>query len=352
VNLVRKGDYVAGRVMLIKARNAHENRRDVLSRRGMNPESDPREDMFVYNCDQLLAFWDVRARLSSAGFNLDAQSPAQVLDSLLANQQRLETAVKNLNTALDVEKAKDQSAAIKDLTEQRRQAEAKWEQAEQALKSARGDLAKKQSELAAQEKQAADVLAKARDRESTAQKALEEVAAARRSVDASMKAIRERLVKAKVVGEGSTTDDVVKALDTLISLGAASREKDAEIARLKTAIEKQPVPPTVSRLIEPAARNPLLAEKLLEEGLQFHFDRDFLAAETQLSEAIRHDNQDARSHYFLGLSRWRLGKTEQAEADFQRASQLERQGKTDPTVVNTLLERVQGQERQALDRYR
>jgi tetratricopeptide (TPR) repeat protein len=95
VRLARKGDYAAGREALLKARSAHEQRRDVIAHRGLNPDSDPRDDIFLHSCDQMIGWWDLQAKLHYAGFKLDGRTPAQVVDTLLASQRKYDEAMKS-----------------------------------------------------------------------------------------------------------------------------------------------------------------------------------------------------------------------------------------------------------------
>ncbi len=87
--------------------------------------------------------------------------------------------------------------------------------------------------------------------------------------------------------------------------------------------------------------------------MRHYFLGQYPQAETELKEAYRNNGQDARYLYYLGLARLaQRGKRDQATVNFQQASLLERQNKPSPAAVNHSLERVQGEARQALERYR
>src|SRR5207302_1836102 len=113
-----------------------------------NPDSDPREEIFLHSCDQMLAWWDLQAKLQSAGFT--SQSPGQAVDALLANQKKYDEAIKALVTTLKVEKVDDVAAAVDGVMNQRQQAIDRWKRAadaarraDEALKTTQRDLGKK-----------------------------------------------------------------------------------------------------------------------------------------------------------------------------------------------------------------
>jgi tetratricopeptide (TPR) repeat protein len=122
------------------------------------------------------------------------------------------------------------------------------------------------------------------------------------------------------------------------------------VARAALAEKPQPAvspPPT-----EPEDGNSLLAEASYIAGVQQYWAGAYARAEEQFLNAIRHDNRDARYYYYLGLSRWSRGKRATAERDFQRAADLERQGRPARSAVNAALERIQGNARQEVDQFR
>jgi tetratricopeptide (TPR) repeat protein len=95
-----------------------------------------------------------------------------------------------------------------------------------------------------------------------------------------------------------------------------------------------------------------LAIKHYSDGLEFYRQGDYKKAEVELVQAIRYDPKDARYHYFLGLTRWREGRHEAAAEDFKAGSLLELRGQPTYRVVNASLERVQGDLRKAVEKYR
>lgn len=98
--------------------------------------------------------------------------------------------------------------------------------------------------------------------------------------------------------------------------------------------------------------DPLEAEKHYAAGLRLYWARRYEDAEREFYHAVRFSDQDARYMYFLGLARLNQGKRSFALEAFRRAGILEQQGKPASASVSATLERVQGLDRQTLNRYR
>jgi hypothetical protein len=86
-------------------------------------------------------------------------------------------------------------------------------------------------------------------------------------------------------------------------------------------------------------------------GIHAYHAGDFNRAYDDLTNAIEAGTSDPRSYYFRGLAALRLGRTSEADADF--ASGAEREA-TSGSIrrVSLSLERVQGPDRLALERFR
>ena len=103
---------------------------------------------------------------------------------------------------------------------------------------------------------------------------------------------------------------------------------------------------------------PLVAQdavlgQIYGKGVHAYFGQDFLKAHEQFTAAIDGHTQDPRCFYFRGLTLLKLGRPEDADLDFQRSAKLE--SSIDPTRafnVARSLERVQGSEHSALEKYR
>lgn len=86
-------------------------------------------------------------------------------------------------------------------------------------------------------------------------------------------------------------------------------------------------------------------------GIHAYHAGDFSRAYDDLTAAIEAGTSDPRTYYFRGLAALRLGRTSEADADF--ASGAEREA-TSGSIrrVSLSLERIQGHDRLALERFR
>jgi hypothetical protein len=101
--------------------------------------------------------------------------------------------------------------------------------------------------------------------------------------------------------------------------------------------------------------SPLLAERHFGKGLDLFWARRYRPAEEEFKKAVAFYDQDARYLYFLGMARFQQGtkgKREAARFDFGKAAQLEAASRPHSYDVNASLERLQGELRQVVDRYR
>lgn len=86
-------------------------------------------------------------------------------------------------------------------------------------------------------------------------------------------------------------------------------------------------------------------------GVHAYFAGDFDRSYEILSQAIEAGTADPRVWYFRGLAALKLGRTDEAEADFATGSKKESDD-TGAWGVARALERVQGCDRAKLERYR
>jgi hypothetical protein len=86
-------------------------------------------------------------------------------------------------------------------------------------------------------------------------------------------------------------------------------------------------------------------------GVHAYFAGDFARSYEILSQAIEAGTADPRAWYFRGLAALKLGRTDEAEADFAAGSKHESEN-TGAWGVARSLERVQGCDRAKLERYR
>jgi hypothetical protein len=110
--------------------------------------------------------------------------------------------------------------------------------------------------------------------------------------------------------------------------------------------------PAFQRPTTLAHAEPLQAEERFAAGLRFYNEGRYADAEAAFAEAYQFDSKDARFLYFLGLSRAPQGKWSAALEDFRLGADLERQGRPSAAAINASLERVQGNARQTVNRYR
>ncbi len=86
-------------------------------------------------------------------------------------------------------------------------------------------------------------------------------------------------------------------------------------------------------------------------GVHAYFAGDYDRSFAVLTEAIAAGIKDPRAWYFRGLAALRLGRLDEAEADFTEGAARESSG-TGAWSVSRSLERVQGADRLRLERYR
>lgn len=100
-----------------------------------------------------------------------------------------------------------------------------------------------------------------------------------------------------------------------------------------------------------AGEEPGVVRDAIGGGIHAYHAGDFNRAYEELTGAIEAGTSDPRSYYFRGLAALRLGRTSEADADF--ASGAEREA-TSGSIrrVSLSLERVQGHDRLALERFR
>jgi tetratricopeptide (TPR) repeat protein len=86
-------------------------------------------------------------------------------------------------------------------------------------------------------------------------------------------------------------------------------------------------------------------------GAHAFFGGDYQRAYDDLTQAIAAGTKDPRAFYFRGLAARRMGRIDEAEADFSSAARIEADTLGDWPVSRTL-ERIQGDDRLAIERHR
>ncbi len=91
--------------------------------------------------------------------------------------------------------------------------------------------------------------------------------------------------------------------------------------------------------------------RALGNGMHAFFGTDYQQAYDDLTQVVAAGSRDPRALYFRGLAARRMGRIDEAEADFSEAARLEAAAIGQWPVSQTL-ERVQGHDRLALERHR
>ncbi len=103
------------------------------------------------------------------------------------------------------------------------------------------------------------------------------------------------------------------------------------------------------------AADPMLEDRALARsygaGVHAYFANDYQQAYDDLTLVIEAGSGDPRAWYFRGLAASKLGRTDEAEADFAMGAEREAAVAGDWPVSRSL-ERVQGHDRLALERHR
>ena len=89
-------------------------------------------------------------------------------------------------------------------------------------------------------------------------------------------------------------------------------------------------------------------------GVHAYFDGDYQCSYDALSGVIEAGSNDPRVYYYRGLSALKLGRIDEAQADFEQGANLEADGRggVGSRVIGRALERVQGCDRLKLEHYR
>src|SRR5262249_35559113 len=96
----------------------------------------------------------------------------------------------------------------------------------------------------------------------------------------------------------------------------------------------------------------VLLGQIYGTGVHSFNQGDFVGAYNALSSAIKGGTNDPRAYYFRGLTYLKLGRDDEAKADFEKGAELEVADSANEFPVNRSLERIQGKPRQVLEYYR
>lgn len=93
-------------------------------------------------------------------------------------------------------------------------------------------------------------------------------------------------------------------------------------------------------------------QELYGRGVHAFYSRDFTAAHEELTAAIDQGTKDPRCYYFRGMALERLGRPDEAKADFRKGAELELTSDEQIYDIPRSLQRAQGPERIKLEEYR
>lgn len=92
--------------------------------------------------------------------------------------------------------------------------------------------------------------------------------------------------------------------------------------------------------------------ELYGNGVHAYNGGNYLEAYNQLTAAVQNHSEDPRVFYYRGLSYLRLGRPQEADADFASAAELEMSDIDRFYNVSKALERIQGRARLQIERHR
>lgn len=136
-------------------------------------------------------------------------------------------------------------------------------------------------------------------------------------------------------------------------MSAIARESRSSVSRaigLAALVVAMGGPPATVRA-EPAMTEVTALARAYGGGVHAYFSGDAQRAYDDLTQAIEAGTRDPRAWYFRGLAALKLGRLDEAEADFSTAATRETEAAGD-WAVSRSLERVQGPDRLALERHR
>ncbi len=274
VKLAKQQDYGKALAALKEARSLHDQRRFTRLRKSQNPLTDPTEEIFLRACDELTAYWQMQAKLQSAGY-LDVamkKDPVKAVDELVQKVKTVDDIVAAARKAEMEAKAQATEAL-----QQRNAAKADLAKAEEALTKAKADT-----------KTAAGKLAAAEDRvKSATQEATKS--------NQAFKAVKDPLVKAKLIDDKADERAVAQSVENLIKANSASANLLQQVqtaqAEARTAKDKQTAAEAAVKAMEDKLKKAEDNARVLQTNLaaaqqEAKTAKDKLqAAETEVSKA-------------------------------------------------------------------
>lgn len=232
--------------------------------------------------------------------------------------------------------------------------------AAEALQAAKKELDASQLALKSAEtaKTLADTEAKsaklmAEEMVASAQKKAEtEVIAAKKETEAIKKEIDAKVV---VAVEKATVDAKRMVAEIEAEKLALIQRAKAESAAQQLAFSQQIAEARQGGAVQITPVEVLTQDRAARDynaGVIAYQARDFSKSLASLESAVKLDAADARYWYYLGLSQWELGQTSKSQVSFKKGSDLEGRNKPNAALIGDALERIQGNARKELNRYR
>jgi len=217
--------------------------------------------------------------------------------------------------------------------------------AQAALKLAENAKAKAETNAVAAKLEAETKVAAA------AKKAEADVLVAKKETDAAKK---ETETKVSAAVEKATADAKKSLADAEAEKLALTQKQKAEVAVLQASFTQQLAEARQGGVqITPAEVLALdRADRDYNAGVSAYQSKNFAKALTSLDAAVKLQPADARYWYYLGLTRYELGQRTEAEASFKKGYDLESRNKPNAALVGEALERIQGNARKELSRFR
>lgn len=238
----KQHDYSGAIAALRDAMKTHEVRRFQRLDKAQNPVTDRYEDIFLRSGDELIAYWDLMGKLTSAAPDLARKDPARAIDQLLNAKKTADAAlaeavkplVEGKYASADEPPAKAIPAGIAKLIKDKQQADDERKAADQALTSA-ADLLKADKLI-----NDADPPAK------SVPDGIKKAVSAMKTADGQVESVRKELATAGV-----------KAADPARGVQELAAVKD-DLTQVARKLEPKYVDPKAN-VLDPAGRKAVLA---------------------------------------------------------------------------------------------
>jgi hypothetical protein len=222
------------------------------------------------------------------------------------------------------------------------------------LVESRKQEAKLKTDLAAAREKEAESSKSAATAKAEAQRLTTDAAKLKTENDKLSREATEAVAKAATAEKSAAQEKAeVERLAADLSKAKAENDRlarDIETVRELTEMLRTPGSNTSAPL--PRQEPAKLAERFFGDGLRGFYAGQYQDAESNFRKAIQFNGNDARYHYLLGLALWMARDAKGAELAFEKGRDLELAGLPTSRAVSAVLERIQGQARQAVNAYR